>query len=657
MNKTRYHIGIHFIKPLLKQKFYLFAYFTLQIAILIMVLTFAKGKPIWHDISTRHGENNNHALVPVYQKESNQRIRKHFELVRQSTLQANNPGIILEQVLNIPKIQQLNLNSSQIESIYTLSERLLNLIYNTGYLHDGLPKEAEKAGFVLIREYNKNDTLVASRKLITKDNLHSFLQSHLNYYDTASQLVSEALVELFLQQNLVYIDLERHMVQDISPTLLVQERIGITMYVFLVALLLLVIIYYLHSEQIIKLHRYEPFAKRYYALLLLEFLAILFTFIILVWPSQPSFAPRIMLTPGLVFGFMITFLFGYRHGILFSLYYVLIIMLAVRFEVFFSIYLLTTMPFAVYLASLCRTRSQLFFASFWQAIMNSIIVIILTMSQATEDLEVLTLFVAMLSGLLTSPIALGISPVIESLLNLPSGYRLLDLCNLNAPTLRRLQYLAPGTYTHSLNVAILAENACQNIGANGLIARVSAYYHDIGKMENPEYFVENQVKGSNKHNQMKANLSAAIIRAHVRVGYEMGKEVGLPQEILDIILQHHGKSLVSFFYTRAKDELSEHEQSLNEADFRYPGPSPRTKESAIIMLADSVEAASHTLKKPSQNNIEKLVDDIIVHKIDSKELDSSPLTLKDISSIKQSLIQSLVGQYHHRIDYPESKNK
>jgi putative nucleotidyltransferase with HDIG domain len=623
-----------------------------------MILVFAQGKPIWHDISSRYNRHQNHALVPVYTKDSTLRIRQHFDLVRRSALQTSNPSAVLQDVLNDPKIQQLNLSASDIEAIYTLSERLLNTIYERGFLQDSLPREATRAGFVLIRETGRPQQLIESRLLITSENLHAFFESSLSRYDLPVQLLTESLVELFLQQNLSFQGLEREMIHEVSPILLRQERIGVTLYVLMTSLLLLLIVYHLYHEQITKIHRFKAFSRRYYMLLILTLSAVVSTFVILVLPVFLDYnIPRIMFSPGVIFAFMITFLFGVRNGLLFSLYYTLIVMLALGFEMLSSLYLVSSIIFAVYLASLCKNRSQLFFASIWQALMNLIIIITLTMSSATEELGIGIVLTAIISGLLISPIALGISPIIERLLNLPSNYRLLDLCDLNSPTMRRLQYLAPGTYTHSLNVAILAENACQRIHANGLLARVGSYYHDIGKMENPEYFVENQAGGVNKHNQMKANLSAAMIRGHVRIGLEIGKSMGLPQEVLDIISQHHGKSLVSFFYMRAKDELSEHEQSVNEADFRYPGPRPQTKESAVVMLADSVEAASHTLKKPTQSSITKLIDAIVGHKLETGELDESPLTLRDISRIKASLIQSLVGQYHHRIEYPDTKNE
>ncbi|NIZ18833.1 HDIG domain-containing metalloprotein [Entomospira culicis] len=657
MFKRPYHAIFLFMNPLLRQKYYLLTYLLLQALFLMLILTFAQGRPIWHNIHHRYSEQSNHALIPVYHKRSSHQSQQHFAIVRQSVLQSNNPSLLLRQVLASPQLDSLELNLIQMEQIYTISEDILAQIYAIGYTGRELPREAERGGFVLIREDNHHDMLLSAKELLTIENIHGYIDHALLPYDLEVQLFAKALIHLFLQPNLNFTNLERHQITEISPILLQQEQIGSILYMLLITAAIIAIIHALYREAIIKLDRLKPIAKRYYMILAIAFIALISTFFILTWQGAPYRVPAVMMSPAIAVSFAITLLFGYRIGLLFSLHYLLIFALAVRFDMLSIIYLLMSMPVAIYLAHHATNRNRLFLASFWQALLQALAFFILAMVNATEEFDLPSLMVAIVSGLLVSPVALTISPIVERMLNLPTNYRLLDLCNLNAPTLRRLQYLAPGTYTHSLNVAILAENACQHIGAKGLLARVGAYYHDIGKMENPEYFVENQQKGTNKHNSMRANLSAAMIRSHVRIGYEMGKEIRLPQEVLDIISEHHGESLVSFFYTRAKEELSDPEQSINEADFRYSGPRPRSKESAIVMLADSVEAASHTLKKPNQTTIAKLVDDIISHKIETKELQDSPLALKDLGKIKFSLVQSLIGQYHHRIEYPKGEKE
>jgi cyclic-di-AMP phosphodiesterase PgpH len=198
-------------------------------------------------------------------------------------------------------------------------------------------------------------------------------------------------------------------------------------------------------------------------------------------------------------------------------------------------------------------------------------------------------------------------------------------------------------------VANLAETACEAIGANALLARVSAYYHDIGKVEQADYFVENQ-KAFNRHDELKPSLSVAVIRSHVRIGIEKARELNLPQAIIDIIAQHHGRGLITYFYHRAVKEGKN--PRLSRDDYSYPGVRPKTKEAAVLMLADTVEAASRTLKRPTEARLETFVQDMIMAKFNSGELGDSSLTLRDLEMIRKSFVHILEGYFHTRIEYP-----
>ena len=254
------------------------------------------------------------------------------------------------------------------------------------------------------------------------------------------------------------------------------------------------------------------------------------------------------------------------------------------------------------------------------------------------------------NGFLCSVLALAFLPVFEYLLNAPTRFKLMELSDLNSPIFKKMLSLAPGTYTHSISVANLAETACEAIGANSLLARVSAYYHDIGKVDQADYFIENQ-KAYNRHDEMKPSLSAAVIKSHVRIGIEKARELRLPQAIVDIIAQHHGRGLITFFYNRAMKEGKN--QRLSKDDFSYPGVRPRTKEAAVLMLADGVEAASRSLKRPTEVRLERLVREMIQEKFSSGELSDSTLTLRDLESIRKSFIHILEGYFHTRIEYPK----
>jgi putative nucleotidyltransferase with HDIG domain len=254
------------------------------------------------------------------------------------------------------------------------------------------------------------------------------------------------------------------------------------------------------------------------------------------------------------------------------------------------------------------------------------------------------------NGFLCSILTLAFLPVFEYVLNAPTRFKLMELSDLNSPIFKKMLSQAPGTYTHSISVANLAETACEAIGANSLLARVSAYYHDIGKVDQADYFIENQ-KAYNRHDEMKPSLSAAVIKSHVRIGIEKARELKLPQAIVDIIAQHHGRGLITYFYNRAIKEGKN--PRVSRDDYSYPGVRPKTREAAVLMLADGVEAASRSLKRPTEARLESLVQDMIMEKFSSGELGDSSLTLRDLESIRKSFVHILEGYFHTRIEYPK----
>jgi putative nucleotidyltransferase with HDIG domain len=260
------------------------------------------------------------------------------------------------------------------------------------------------------------------------------------------------------------------------------------------------------------------------------------------------------------------------------------------------------------------------------------------------------IFWAAFNGIASGMMVLGILPPLEHALNAATPFRLIELSDLNSPVLRRLFAAAPGTYSHSIMVANLAEAACQDIGANALLARVGAYYHDLGKMEQPDYFVENQTS-SNKHDNMAPRLSATVIRSHVKLGLEKGRAMGLPREVLDIIGEHHGNSVITWFYNKALKK----EGQVNVEDFSYPGVPPGSRESAVVMLADVTEAAVRTLKKPTGARMEKYIQSLFDAKIEHGQLARSDLTFREMEIIKHAFIRVLMGHYHSRIEYPKTE--
>jgi putative nucleotidyltransferase with HDIG domain len=260
-------------------------------------------------------------------------------------------------------------------------------------------------------------------------------------------------------------------------------------------------------------------------------------------------------------------------------------------------------------------------------------------------------------GLVAAVMVTGIVPLIESLFRYTTNIKLLELANMNNPLLRDLMVQAPGTYHHSIIVGNLAEAAAENIGVNPLMVRVAAYYHDIGKIRKPQYFIENIGGQENRHDKLAPSMSALILMAHVKDGVEMARESRLGRDLGDIIRQHHGTSLMKFFYDKAKSKADPEVEQIDERDYRYPGPKPQTREAALIMLADAIEAASRTLTDPTPARIQGMVQKIINNIFIDGQLDECELTLKDINNIAKSFKLVLGGIFHHRVDYPEPVSK
>lgn len=253
------------------------------------------------------------------------------------------------------------------------------------------------------------------------------------------------------------------------------------------------------------------------------------------------------------------------------------------------------------------------------------------------------------SGILSGALTMGLLPFFESAFGLLSTMRLIELSNPNHPLLKKILMETPGTYHHSVMVANLAEAACEAIGADGLLARVGCYYHDVGKTRRALFFIENQMSGINPHDSMSPENSAEIIIAHTTDGAELLKKHKMPQEIIDIALQHHGTSLLKFFLFKAKEEGKQ----LDEMVFRYPGPKPQTKEAAIISIADSVEAAVRSMKQPSAEKIQKLIQSIIQDRVQDNQFDECDVSIKELKTIERVLCETLNGIFHSRIEYPK----
>lgn len=353
--------------------------------------------------------------------------------------------------------------------------------------------------------------------------------------------------------------------------------------------------------------------------------------------------------PGALIAMMMTILINERFSLLFSIFIAVLYLIASNFDGVGTIAVLLSGLISTNFAMRTEQRIDLIRSALQIAAYQFGIGFVISMLRETYITNfLLNGFWFSINGFLCGTLTLGFLPILEHWFNAPTVFRLQELSDLNNPILKRLLTLAPGTYAHSVTVAHLAESACLAIGASPILARVGSYYHDLGKMEQPEYFIENQV-GYNKHNEINPNLSATILKSHVQFGAERARELGLPGAIIDIINQHHGTSIMHYFYY----EMKKIDPSIDPAQFRYPGPLPQSKEAAVVMLADSVEAASRAIKKPSIQKIEQMIDDVVKGKIAEDQLSACNLTFKDIELIENAFVRVLAGHFHSRIEYPK----
>jgi len=320
----------------------------------------------------------------------------------------------------------------------------------------------------------------------------------------------------------------------------------------------------------------------------------------------------------------------------------------------FAVYAFVGSITGAFMVIQCRKRSAVLRAGLFVSLASlaSGLAVILLRETVATTAGYSTLVFALINGAAVASMVSLLLPILENAFKITTDIRLLELLDLNQPLLRNLLLQAPGTYHHSIIVGNLAEAAAEAVGANPLLARVSAYYHDIGKARMPEYFIENQQSIANRHEKLSTTMSSLIITSHVKEGVELARSQKLPEPIIEIIREHHGTTLMTYFYEKAKSHHDPSNAPLNEDDYRYPGPKPQSRVSALVMLADAVEAASRVLTDPTPARISALVEKITNRIFLDGQLDGCELTLKDLQQIKQTFVYILASIFHKRIDYP-----
>ena len=356
-------------------------------------------------------------------------------------------------------------------------------------------------------------------------------------------------------------------------------------------------------------------------------------------------------------GMLIRLVLDSEHAIIFTVLFALFVGIIAGNSLFFAIYTIAGTLVGITMVQQVKHRMALMWSGLAVGVVNALAILgyLLLQGQLLHAATFYHLLLGLGGGVAAGFFILAVLPVFESVFGYTTDIKLLELANLNQPALRELILRAPGSYHHSMMVGSLCEAAAEAIGANALLARVGSYYHDIGKAKNPQYFAENQKSGQNPHDKLKPNMSALIIKAHVKDGLEMARRHRLPQQIQDFIAQHHGDSLIAYFYHKAKEAEDPNVPEVKEKDYRYPGPRPQSRETAICLLADGVEAASRAMPSPTPARLRGLVKKMIQKAFQDNQLDECDLTLQDLNKIGDAFNRILTGIYHQRPEYPDDK--
>lgn len=537
------------------------------------------------------------------------------------------------------------------------------------------------------RENRKVHESYTGEQIVTIDEVQEQVRSmlsNIDMMDTEIRELSIGLLSKFAVQNVYYdpnitVALRESAVSEVQPVeytirqgqtivrqgdlitpedmqmiqALIDQRPGMNFRESVAIVIYMAGIYFLSYIMFFPLISKHPRTMQYsYILMTASVLFTLNIFLVLAFSLIPAGVPISLGIITALTSMLIATLVTQRVGIISSLLLSLIFFAIPDIDIYTFVFSFLSGITATYLIRNAEKRIDLVTATVkLSGIAVFIIITIGLFQQKNVNWYLYTGGLAIFHALVTGALNLALLPALEHLLNAPTVFRLRELSDTNTAIFKRMITVAPGTYSHSMSVANLAESACKEIGANHLLARVGAYYHDIGKMDQPDYFIENQQE-RNKHDELTPTLSVAVIKSHVKIGKEKAKELKLPPEVVEIVADHHGSDVISYFYQQAVKKGGE---NVVPSDFSYNGIPPRSKESAVVMLADTVEAQSRTIKKPTVQKFEKMVWDTIMYKVGRRQLSNSVLSFQEIEKIKNSFVQILAGQFHNRIEYPDQK--
>lgn len=559
----------------------------------------------------------------------------------------------------------LNLTVDKVKNLKYISKTTLNIVLNKNIKTSEIEGSyTEVNNLIQLNPFDNDEKITKLASEIT----NNFVKP--NYFYNSNQtliLRQEAknkVEPVIIKKNELIVDegtfIDKHTYEKLKAVGLLKENSTLWPYfgLLLVVSLLLLLLYYSIERMKAVIHQDNKSLLMLFIILLLTFVSIAFISYLDKNATTSSMGYIAPVAFGvLLISLLISMKFAVLNGIILSIFASMIFNTdqTLIFDFRFGFVLFIGSTAGAFTIDKIKHRSSILKAGLIVALFNvlAILVIIMLSSQSYSLLQgSFAILNGLIGGFFSAVLTIGLLPFFESVFGILSPIRLIELSNPNHPLLRKLLIETPGTYHHSIIVGNLAEAAAEAIEADGLLARVGAYYHDLGKTKRPTFFIENQLNMENPHDKISPSLSRNIILAHPKDGVEMLREYKLPVPIQDIAMQHHGTSLLKFFYHKASKESN---VPISENDFRYPGPNPQTKEAAIVGISDSVEAAVRSINLPTNEIIEETVRKIIKSKLNDGQLNECDLTLKELEIIAVSILETLKGIFHSRIVYPDDK--
>jgi putative nucleotidyltransferase with HDIG domain len=549
----------------------------------------------------------------------------------------------------------INLKVNDANDLEKFLEETMTTLYEVATINENKPDEITMAQSLIVTNFN-NSNLTKDKRDIGMAIANSQVIPNTIYdKESTDALIAKAIKDV----KPVMIKKDQIIVKEGEPItsqqMVLLESLGLldntnnfewSLYLSLAALVCLVILlqwYYLYKYHI------EIFndTKKLIMINILSIIAILL--------SRTLGIISLFVIPLACIPMLMTILVNEEVSIALNIFNCILISVAVNFNFEITMLAVLNSIGGVMLLKKMQQRNDILYSSIYIAIINLMVYLSMGFLLSNSIIDVLKRAgLVSLASIISGVLTIGFLPFFESLFDIVTTVKLLELSNPNHPLLKRLLLEAPGSYHHSVLVANLAEVAAETVGANPVLARASAYYHDIGKIKRPYFFKENQLGNDNPHDKITPNLSTLIIISHVKDGLELAKEFKIPKVIQDAIVQHHGTTLVKYFYVTMKNS-SENPDEIKEEDFRYQGPNPESKEVAIIMLSDAAEAAVRSIHNPTKGKIEEMVNNLIKARLNDGQLNNCDLTLKDLEKIRKAFLKVFSGIYHERIEYPSEK--